>query len=239
MRGSLCTIIFSFIFVSACNYHVNKNGDSNANQSLDTISGDQVIGWELMRSTVLKTCLDCHSGRQTPILSSYTSMVAALGKVWGEVQTRSMPPQSSGLLPLSVCKTAVLKKWIDLAAPETSKITVASVPECPQNQGPSIPIDRLPLNYQTLKNEILLPRCIHCHNASDTTDAGAILFSPYSELRLGERRWSIPAAQSKVVRLLRSTDVEERMPPPESGVALDEDEIQFIERWIDAGKPEF
>jgi len=237
MRGFLCTIIFSCLL--SCTYHVDKNGGATQSQG-DFALGTQPITWNLMQTSVLNTCLQCHSGSKPPQLSSYSDMVRHIDKVWTEASSGAMPPPSSGLSRLSVCRTAILRKWIDLGAPENSNVMVSSLPECPTTgEGGDLPISQMPLNYQTLKAKILEPRCLYCHNAGDTTDAGAILFSPYSQLMQGARRWSSPAKESKVVRLLRTTNLEDRMPPPEDGEGLHEDEIQFIERWIDAGKPEY
>ncbi|MBX3032953.1 MAG: hypothetical protein KF865_03445 [Bdellovibrionaceae bacterium] len=237
MRGFLVIIISSFVTLS-CTYHVDKTGaGAGLRKQGDVIDGNQPIGWALMKTDVLQSCLQCHSGGQQPTLSSLPQVQAELGRVWSEVSSKSMPPPRSGLKSLSDCRTAVLKKWIDLGAPENSTVMVASVPECPQGSTPIVPIGQAPLTYNTLYDRILAPKCLHCHNPQDNTDAGAVLFYPYSELVNG-RKWNAPAQNSKVVRLLRSSDLDVRMPPPEAGDALAEEEIQFIERWIDAGKPE-
>jgi hypothetical protein len=238
MRGFLCIIIFSFLL--SCSYHVDKTGGANQSQS-DAALGTQPISWRLMQTSVLKSCLQCHSGSKQPLLFSYSDMVQNISGVWAEVSSGTMPPPSSGISRLSTCRTAILRKWIDLGTPENSSVMVSSLPECPSHggDGGDLPINQMPLNYQTLRTKILEPRCLHCHNVNDTTDAGAILFSPYSQLMQGARKWSSPAKDSKVVHLSRTTNLDDRMPPPEDGDALQEDEIQFIERWIDAGKPEF
>lgn len=238
MRGFYFTIIFSF-FLSGCTYHVVKDGGTGSDGKFgDSLPADKVIGYELIHSAVINNCLGCHSGSRPPDLSSLALVRTHGEAMWGEISSNAMPPPSSGLPPLSTCRKAVFRKWLDLGAPETSVVTVGDIAECPR-LAPETPIAQMPLNYQTLRDRIIVRRCQQCHNPTDQTDAGVILFSTYADLMDGEHRWSEPAAESKVVRLLRTEDLEERMPPPEAGAALAEDEIQFIERWIDAGKPEF
>jgi hypothetical protein len=53
----------------------------------------------------------------------------------------------------------------------------------------------------------------------------------------GERRWQAPGVSSKVIESVTRTDGEV-MPPPETKDKLNESEIQFVIKWIDAGKPE-
>lgn len=224
--------------IVGCNYRIDKTGDADQANSAGQIDPGVPIDWRLIQSKVLSSCMGCHSGRTSPYLGDYTSVSAHLTTIWSEVSTGSMPPPSSGLGPLSACPTAVLRRWIDLGAPQTSSVTVGELAEC-ANQTAETPLAEMPLNYQTLENRILKPRCQSCHNPADNSDAGAILFSPYAELIKNPRRWRAPGATSKIVRLLRTEDVEDRMPPPKAGPALSEEEIKFVESWIDAGKPEF
>lgn len=237
MRGFLVIIISSFMMLS-CTYHVDKgNAGADLGKQGDVIDGNQPIGWNLMKTDVLQSCLQCHSSGPQPMLSSLVQVQAELGRIWSEVSSKSMPPPRFGFRTFSNCRTAVLKKWIDMGAPENSTVMVASIPECPQGSPPIIPIGQAPLTYKTLYERILEPKCLSCHNPQDNTDAGAVLFYPYSELVNG-RKWNSPAQNSKIVRLLRSSAPDVRMPPPEAGNPLAEEEIQFVERWIDAGKPE-
>lgn len=232
-----CLFLTICVGLVACNYHTNKAGDPKAT-NVDTLPGSMTIDWQLMQTQALQVCMQCHAGRQNPNLSTYEQMKSQLDLVANEIESQEMPPKSSGLSPLSPCRSAVFRKWRELGAPETSTVTVATVSECPQQTTKGTPIDQMPLNYQTLLTQILQPRCVQCHNPGDDSDASQILFTPYANLIKGGR-WTSPAAQSKVVQLLRSTNLDERMPPPEAGDALPEDQIRFIERWINAGNPEF
>jgi hypothetical protein len=96
----------------------------------------------------------------------------------------------------------------------------------------------MPLNYDTLAEKILKPRCLHCHKeGGDDSDAADILLYPYDQLTLHPKFLGTSSADSKLYKLVTKTD-DNRMPPPEDGAALTADEIEFIKRWVDAGHPE-
>lgn len=229
------------LLVTSCsaNHSMESPSGENAANAVDSITPEKTIGWELMNASVLKVCLDCHAGRKAPTLATLAQVTAHMTKVWSTVSTGSMPPARAGYAPLSKCQSALLKKWMDLGMPQDSTVLVGSIADCPQGQAKLTPIAEMPLNYETLSTRILQNRCNKCHNTSDTSDASLILFSPYSTIAEDTSYVTSPAAESKMVLSLRSTDLEKRMPPPEDGDALSEDEIQFVERWIEAGKPQF
>lgn len=239
MRRRIVILLY-LICLCGCDYKILKSpGSSNTSLASDTLPGDRTIDWSLMRDSVLTSCMSCHSGTKPPQLSSRALVVGSIDKIWNEASSGAMPPAESGSPKLSPCRIAVLKKWMEMGEPESSTVRVATVPECPQNSPRELPISQMPINYQTLLTRVLQPRCLGCHNPKDNTDAGVILFYPYQELMNGAHRWLAPATESKVIQLLTSSDPEKVMPPPESGSVLGQDYIQFVERWIDAGKPEF
>jgi hypothetical protein len=236
-------IFLLILALVGCNLGKGQPGVYVKSEPDNTFQGNEKINWVLMKSTVLSTCLNCHSARQSPDLSTLVAFVAVSATVWSEVDTKSMPPAGSGQDFLNDCKKAVLRKWLDLGTPENSEVLISTVAECSSGVGPAPTpiksISDMPVNYQTLHDRILAPRCLHCHNAADTTNAAAILFSPYSELMAGVRRWSKPADMSKIIKVLKSIDPDVRMPPPETGAALTSEEMVFIKKWIEAGWPEF
>jgi mono/diheme cytochrome c family protein len=102
---------------------------------------------------------------------------------------------------------------------------------------PEKPVAEWELNYQTLQERIFEPHCTRCHSVGGR--AASVLFEPYETLIADtHKRWEAPAATSKIVRTLTRQD-KFRMPPPSENDALSADELDFIERWIDAGKPQF
>ena len=190
-----------------------------------------------MHTSVLNQCVDCHSGETSPTITTLSETRQDIGEIWNQVSQGSMPPMQESYVPLTKCQLAALKKWIDLGMPETSPNTIAELPEC-LSDDTNTPIEKMPLNYETLKTKILGPRCVSCHCAGTTCDANTILFEPYQSLVSDPfPKWSAPAATSRVLRSITRTD-KFRMPPPTDSIPLTTMEIDFITRWINAGKPE-
>ena len=96
-----------------------------------------------------------------------------------------------------------------------------------------------PLNYQTLKVNLIDVKCLGCHNIASTPELCRANFETYENL-IDDCRgvWDPPGISSIVHRAL-TRGGKNRMPPPRVGPALSDDEIDFIVRWIDAGRPEF
>ncbi len=229
----ICLWIF---VVCGCNYKLAKTADSNSGNN--SLSANQIITFQLIQSYSLTSCQNCHAGKQAPQLTSLSDLKTHSDLVWSEVSTNAMPPTASGYEPLSSCKKALLKKWIDLGMPSESTATVGEITECKnENQQPAppvIPISLMPLNYETLKTRILQPKCLLCHSAGG--EQSDMSFFPYSELMVMARFWKSPAVKSKVFDEITKVD---GMPPLDSNIpVLTSDEIDFVKRWIDAGNPE-
>jgi hypothetical protein len=221
----------------SCNEYRLKVASDASDKDADILPLRANVDWQLISTKVLFQCKDCHSGQQKLVLSGIETFRQNINSVWEAVSKGAMPPRKPPYSRLMSCRLAALKAWIEDGAPETATRLVGDLPECRERQ-PRPPILDMPLNYQTLKSEILDPVCWRCHNADSESSAKSILFDPYSELMSDPvQRWSSPAAQSKIIRSVTRND-KHRMPPPTEGDALTSDEIEFIVRWIDAGKPE-
>lgn len=224
--------------VSACDFHVDYQTNSEKIVNREALPLTATIDWNLMRTVVLHDCADCHNGRTPPLLFELPEMQQNIQRVWDMASRGAMPPQQDPYTSLSSCWVAALKKWIELGTPDTSSTKVSVLPEC-VSVAPNPPIDDLPLNYQTLKSKILDPRCSKCHCPESDCQANLVLFEPYGNLENDpQTRWSSPASQSRVIRALTRAD-KFRMPPPGDSDPLPVDYIDFITRWIDAGRPEF
>lgn len=171
-------------------------------------------------------------------------MQQALNTVKTEIFSNSMPPAKNGYSPLSDCRKALFDTWVQQGAPERTTVRVGDLAACrgaeggPQDDSDATPIEQMPLNYKTLVSKVLQPKCINCHNPdSEDFDAAEILFYPYSEIVNNSRLWAGPGKSSKIVRSLTRND-EDRMPPPQEGGPLTRQEVEFVIRWIDAGRPQ-
>jgi len=206
---------------------------------IPSLSSQEAISYDLIKRYSLSTCTTCHSaGQKSPNLSTLADLQKNQSKVLHETDTDSMPPKKKGYAALTTCQKALLKKWADLGAPETSNSTVADVAECKTvaEQPPVAvtPILLMPLNYETLKTRILQQKCLSCH--AEGADQSDLPFFPYSAIST-QSEWSSPAEKSKVYEEI--INKEDGMPPPESALpSLTDDEIEFVKKWIDAGRPE-
>ena len=101
--------------------------------------------------------------------------------------------------------------------------------------------DELPtVRFQTEVLPLLTDRCLRCHGPdADTREAGLRLDEPssvFSELDSG----SVAIVRgnlelSELIRRIESKDEDLQMPPPDSGLALTENERGILKRWVAAG----
>jgi hypothetical protein len=87
---------------------------------------------------------------------------------------------------------------------------------------------------------ILADRCFACHGADEATrEAGLALdrFAMATATLPSGRRAIVPGMvdESELVARVVSTDADVRMPPPDAGPALTQQEVMTLRRWIDAG----
>ncbi|GIL17944.1 MAG: hypothetical protein FMNOHCHN_03602 [Ignavibacteriaceae bacterium] len=244
MRG-LFSIITCSLILTACNYNDIKDpnafGRSSNDKMTSPVSGQTTLSWNLIKTNVLRTCTTCHAGRTAPELGNLASVRQSINASQSSINSNAMPPSQSGYSALTDCEKGILDMWVRQGMPETSTATVSEVSACADQapgsgQTPEPPLEEMPLTYQTVYSRILQPQCVRCHNIDDTTSAAGILFYPYEELMKKEKLWRAPGASSKLVKSLRRMD-DKRMPPLKDGPGLTEKEIQFVIRWIDAGKP--
>ena len=242
MRGFYFIAICCALFLGSCTYHELKS--AGAGSGSDAFGAQSTVSAELIQTSVLNTCLHCHSSNTMPDLGTIDGIRANTGLIQTEVNSNQMPPSSSGYPVLSDCQKAILQEWMTEGMPVTSDKKVMELASCQQGLPPSAPppvqtpILEMPLNYQTLNSEILQPRCVHCHNSgSNDPDASQILLFPYSAITSHGTLLGADSAHSRFVTILTRTD-DERMPPPEDSAPLSADRQEFIRRWIDAGHPE-
>lgn len=246
MRGWSYTttykIIFILLFLTNCNYKTQKI-DPNADRGNGSLSAETLITDDLVMNYSLRTCLNCHAGSKPPTLDTASTVKANIDKVIQDLEKDSMPPISAGYSSLTACQKDLVKAWAN-----NSARTIGEIASC-KNTGvgtnpvlPILPIELMPLNFETLKTKILLPKCVVCHNPDgDDWEAALIPFTSYSEIASGEfaKYWTAPAASSRVIEDIVDIGAGVSMPPVDSGLKpLSVQEIDFISRWIDAGKPE-
>jgi len=236
-----------FLGLTACNYTKIKIPRTTDNNKFETIklSKSTSLSWALINGNILSSCLNCHRNHTKPDLNQWESVRQNLPKILRDIRSNDMPPAKDGYIPLDDCRKAILEAWAEQNAPETSNFKISSLKACNHLPDDATdtpedpPLNQAPLNYQTLLRRILQPKCIKCHNAdSEDLEAAGVLFAPYSEILSREQLWEGPGSTNKLVQTLITEDEDKKMPPTTSDTqALTTDEIQYIIRWIDAGKP--
>ena len=91
---------------------------------------------------------------------------------------------------------------------------------------------------------VLSENCFQCHGPDSTAKKGGrkVLRLDVAESALvqqGEHPAIVPGhpERSELVRRIGSTDPDDRMPPPESGKTLTQDQVALLTRWIAGGAP--
>lgn len=246
----LFSILLPFLSILSCGYSSLKIADkqeADSRKKLSKISKDAIITWEFIKTSVMDTCMKCHVNHSRPELGELRLVQLKMAKVLDDVKTNAMPPAKHGYSPLDNCRKQILEVWAENKAPEVTNIKVGTLSECQSlagdDQSPKeeLPLSQMPLNYETLFKRILQPNCVNCHNPdAEDVEAAGILFYPFEEIKDREDLWEGPGASSKMINTLVSTDEDKRMPrpiKPKEFKPLTAEEIDYIVRWIDAGKP--
>src|SRR5437867_11097731 len=114
------------------------------------------------------------------------------------------------------------------SVPATGGLLLLALALCSQ---PALAGEKVDFNFEI--RPLLSDRCFKCHGPDDR--------SRMAKLRLDSRESALrvikpgDAAGSEVLRRLTSSDPAVRMPPPWSNLAVTQDEIALIRRWVEAG----
>lgn len=232
-------VFLTLLLLSGCSYL--SPSDPMSTGSVLTPQQKAQLSFESVQKTVFQqSCTSCHGSAGGINLESYESIKNNIVAIERSVfKTKTMPKGNS----LSADQMAVLKAWIEMGTPEkpgqgsqspTPTPDATSTPEpTPEPTATPTP-EPLKASFESIKQNILTNRCIYCHSGSgqakhiplDTVDA--LVNSP--------REIVIPGnADESGLVLAVERDDEKRMPPPQVGKQLSEEEKQVIREWIDNG----
>lgn len=241
LRFALTAMAF---VLASCNYRTIKDAKAFAERAQKSsgseLTGESLISWPVVQVGVLSSCRSCHSGKNSPDLSTFSLVRQKLNLVQSEITSGSMPPAKNGYALLDSCQQAVLNAWVASGAPEQGSQKVSSLSECKNRGagggGAKLPLSEIALTYENVVQRILQPKCITCHNPdADDIEVAGILFFPYEEIQKRPMLWRSPAASSKFIHSVTRLDEDRMPPPPDEG--LTKEEVDFLLRWIDAGVP--
>lgn len=99
---------------------------------------------------------------------------------------------------------------------------------------------RAEVDFSSDIQPVLNEHCTSCHGG--VKQAGNVSFLARGGLLKPAKSGEIPlvpgnASTSEIIRRIRTSDPDDRMPPPEEGPGLDDATIQKIETWVDEGAP--
>lgn len=212
-------IALAIVFLStllSCQYNQTSSlqqGDGNKQLDINAF-----IDTALVKSSVLTSCSQCHSGKTQPTLISDSDLRSHITLIQSEVNSNAMPPNN----PLSDCQKAILNKWADLGTADTSDIQVSSLPSC-MNGLPIQPVEP-PLTEQFITTQTVLKTslrtCVSCHKKQKPILISDDDYKNHIEDILSE-------IQDKA------------MPPEDSGLpALTDCEVALLNKWVDLNMPD-
>ncbi len=234
---NLFLLILAGASVVSCGYFGPSS--PTLTQSVLTPQQKASLSYETVRTAVFtQSCTGCHGSLGGVNLESYDSVIQNLALVERAVfQTKTMPKGFS----LTRDQEAILKAWIEMGAPEKpGQGTPAPTPDptatpepTPEPTPTPVP-EPLKATFESIKQNVLTNKCIYCHSGSgqakhipiDTVDA--LVNSPREIVIPGN------ADESGLVLAIERDD-DKRMPPPNVGKSLSDDEKQVIREWINNG----
>jgi mono/diheme cytochrome c family protein len=157
----------------------NKSSGGGVTGQSASLNGGQPAFSQLATQIVGPKCVSCHGNSGGVNLENYANFKSNLSRVYAAIKTGTMPPPSAAAL--NDYEKSTLLNWITAGAPEQG-IAPSSNPS-PTNSGSGgtppppptpFPIHSYPplsddealakLNFTYVRDSILVPRCISCHD---------------------------------------------------------------------------
>ena len=213
------SLALAIVFLSnllSCQY--NKTNSSQQGTDNNKFDINAFIDTTLVKTSVLTSCSQCHSGKTQPTLISDSDLRSHISLIQSEINSNAMPPNN----PLSDCQKDILNKWADLGTPDTSNIQVSSLPSCMSGL-PIQPVEP-PLTEQFITTQTVLKTslrtCVSCHKKQKPILISDDDYKNHIEDILSE-------IQDKA------------MPPEDSNLpALTECEVAILNKWVDLNMPD-
>jgi uncharacterized membrane protein len=219
----MTTTVAISLLVSACNYSIDKKGAANQEGLIDSEKA-RLRAWDYVSESVFAPrCVVCHGSAGGINVETYENVIKNLASIrQATLVEKSMPKNSF----LNEKEEAILSAWIASGAPNNN------VPGPGPDPTPQPPV--LAPEFESLKANIFVPRCISCHSVSGSVSHIPLLTK--SDFLDSPRELVIPGnADESGVVLFVERDDEKRMPPPETGSGLTAEEKRVLREWIQNG----
>lgn len=225
-RKKILKFLCVLITVSGCTFAKHKQGAGPA-ENITNICKDSVDYKVVQASLIQPKCLACHgTGSGLVNLDTFASVKNNMGLIQSVIQANRMPPNK----PLSDGEKSLLTAWVEAGTPEVVATNIATCNNGGgENGGAVIPVPILAANYESIRQMILEPRCLSCHD-----DLSSLDFSTYaaitSHVDLFESK---PGEDGAFVDAVASG-----MMPPKKLPKLSPEEVSVIREWVVVGMPE-
>ena len=212
-------LCFSLIVLtlSGCRfYYEEKTPQDPLDYSKLTNISYQTVNKEIFQPK----CISCHGVSGGVNLESYAEVKKHLSAIERTVIVdKTMPKNGS----LSNGQRELLAAWIRAGAPE--------------NPEPEPTPEPLKPYFTSIKAKIIDRRCIVCHSTGGA--ASGVPLGTLKEILDSPRELVLPGNpdESGLIIAVERTD-KKRMPPPENGNPLSQEEISVLRKWIENGAPE-
>lgn len=159
-------VILSVLFmVSSCSYSIKKNADDQTKSSVTILAKD--LSYAKINEQIFKAkCLQCHSGRNQPDLTSYNSILQNKDKIYEQsIGSSKMPKNGRSLTDI---ERTNLKNWLDAGAPELAVggDETGSIPVMTPADSAALGFER-PVLWSKVKSQIFDQKCVACHFAGN------------------------------------------------------------------------
>lgn len=245
MNTPVALFLISLFALTACSYTMEELGffkdGVRLPRGFDVAQfSERAVDFEVVKATALSTCMNCHT-TGSKSMNTPEKALTLQGEILDSIQNQSMPPKSSGYIPLSECEKQILETWFeDQIATRAPSRKVKELSHCGNMQPakPKEPTDfsKLELSYENLTKEILAPKCMTCHTEEAAKKTVLETYAVIKDQGLLETT----AEESMLFKVTVEGMAKRFMPPKNKGIPpLTPEESDYLKRWIQAGAPEF
>jgi hypothetical protein len=240
------TFILILFFSSSCGIYETKNPNNHAPRvdiaAILANPNSKVSFNQVSLGIFQVSCLQCHSSNQAKggvVLETYGNIMTQMNDVITDIQSGDMPQSGS----LSEEQINLFNLWIKQGAhemgndadpsPNETPIPSASPQPSATPQATATPVlTVLAPNYQSIRDNIFVPKCLKCHGFTGSKHSRFPLESYEQLMAQGEMIIAGNPSKSTVVKEIRAGT----MPTRKSGLTkVTPEELKVIETWIAHG----
>ncbi len=225
MKKSIrAAILFICLWIlSSCSYSFENNPRTEGDDQ-QILTDSSILSYTKINALVLAPkCLGCHSGKDEPMLNSYSLVLANKEKIYEQVITTQKMPKGRSLTTSHI---QALKLWLDAGAPEQA----STQPETSPN-GSDQSLQR-PVLWPEVRDKVIARNCTSCHFAGNTD--GISSYEDYETVK------------ATIGTIFYTVSIQPVMPPPPADWPEDQpnpnqltrEQKDLISAWVNDGMKE-